>query len=668
PTGQDSLVVPGQKPDVVVAVAVTDEKAAADSLLKLQAQAAQAVGVEADPAKACEHNLESIGSALEMYGIDHGGHYPQQLAELSPAYLKVMPTCPAAGTDTYAYQVSASPDAYTVTCSGDHHAMGGDKPAYTSATGLAATSSSVQAGPAFKAETIHGATVWVSPVNVHLAYTVHQGYVVAATSVEAIGRVLETLDGQAASLGGSAAFQDGRKHLSGDQGALVWVKLQPTAQHVLDLPAVQAQVDQQTRQGVAALQYAMVQIRPGLLSEEFVKVDAASASPFAKALLASGHLDPLLASYFPARLGNFTTASAAWLYPVVLESMKLFPVLRPQVATLPSLLKMPHGLQFERDILSKTTGAYASASDWAQVLPRMVTGTAPPGGGLSVLLAVHFQSPSAARQAIHQWEADSHLTRLTTGRVHGYKGQALHWALAPDGVLLTGFGPQAVAFIESALKTRDQGQSVADLPDYQSMMAEVAGKHVVGADYVDMTPFVHWMTGMLRPMVSSQLGSGVWALAMQVLGTLPPLRGITYAEVLPDGVHVVGHGASNFFVGLLAATGAAVMMPNVLRARAQAQLVACESNEKHLGIALEMYASEHEGHYPDRLSQLVPAYLKQMPSCPAAGHDSYSATYRHRVKPKEGYSLHCGGHNHQDAAMPVSFPQYTSERGLILTP
>ena len=58
---------------------------------------------------ACKSNCKNIGTALEMYSTDWEGKYPSDMASLIPNYLKVIPECPAAGTDTYSRFYSNSP-------------------------------------------------------------------------------------------------------------------------------------------------------------------------------------------------------------------------------------------------------------------------------------------------------------------------------------------------------------------------------------------------------------------------------------------------------------------------------------------------------------------------------------------------------------------------------
>lgn len=72
---------------------------------------------------ACTSNLKNIGTALEMYNVDASGRYPATLSDLTPNYLKSIPTCPSAGADTYsgAFVSTTDPDEFEVFCQGTNH-------------------------------------------------------------------------------------------------------------------------------------------------------------------------------------------------------------------------------------------------------------------------------------------------------------------------------------------------------------------------------------------------------------------------------------------------------------------------------------------------------------------------------------------------------------------
>lgn len=72
-----------------------------------------------------------------------------------------------------------------------------------------------------------------------------------------------------------------------------------------------------------------------------------------------------------------------------------------------------------------------------------------------------------------------------------------------------------------------------------------------------------------------------------------------------------------------------ILVPNFVRARAQAQTSACESNLKEIATAIELYQTDND-RYPDsgtvdgQNDQLQP-YLKQTPVDPVAGPGAFYA-------------------------------------------
>lgn len=94
-------------------------------------------------------------------------------------------------------------------------------------------------------------------------------------------------------------------------------------------------------------------------------------------------------------------------------------------------------------------------------------------------------------------------------------------------------------------------------------------------------------------------------------------------------------------------------------------LVACESNLKNLGTALEMYSTDWSGEYPDSFDKLTPNYLKTIPVCPTKG----AKPYTYDLSKPEGqdypvYLLKCVGHQHADQGVEADHPQYSGMDGL----
>lgn len=94
------------------------------------------------PCRQCHTNCKNIGIALKMYADDNKGCYPGRLEQITPKYLKQIPTCASAGTSTVyisSYTKSENSDAYTFYCKGNNHSPIGEKPnspMFTSREGL----------------------------------------------------------------------------------------------------------------------------------------------------------------------------------------------------------------------------------------------------------------------------------------------------------------------------------------------------------------------------------------------------------------------------------------------------------------------------------------------------------------------------------------------------
>lgn len=75
-------------------------------------------GRSSSDGSACLRNLKVVTQALESYRQEHSGSFPDQLSQLRPDYLKVLPDCPDSGHDSYSsgYQVSADHRSYTLKC------------------------------------------------------------------------------------------------------------------------------------------------------------------------------------------------------------------------------------------------------------------------------------------------------------------------------------------------------------------------------------------------------------------------------------------------------------------------------------------------------------------------------------------------------------------------
>lgn len=98
----------------------------------------------------------------------------------------------------------------------------------------------------------------------------------------------------------------------------------------------------------------------------------------------------------------------------------------------------------------------------------------------------------------------------------------------------------------------------------------------------------------------------------------------------------------------------------------------CQARLKLVATALEMWASDHSGHYPDDLRELQPTYLKSLPKCPSAGRDTYRKGYVKGLEAPHNesdfpdfYHLACSGHHHKDAGLEANLPALNARLGLL---
>jgi type II secretion system protein G len=100
----------------------------------------------------------------------------------------------------------------------------------------------------------------------------------------------------------------------------------------------------------------------------------------------------------------------------------------------------------------------------------------------------------------------------------------------------------------------------------------------------------------------------------------------------------------------------AILVPNFMRARAQAQTAACEANLKEIATALELYQTDHE-QYPSGNDTPVTAsstdlgsYLRQTPIDPVNPSGQYEFTVQNGTTGAASYTITCPG-QHDPATM-----------------
>jgi type II secretory pathway pseudopilin PulG len=107
----------------------------------------------------------------------------------------------------------------------------------------------------------------------------------------------------------------------------------------------------------------------------------------------------------------------------------------------------------------------------------------------------------------------------------------------------------------------------------------------------------------------------------------------------------------------------AIMIPKLYSAIDKARLTGCKENLRNIATALQTYANDYEGDYPDSLDKIAPSYIGLVPSCPAAAKDTYSASYivnaTHTL-----FTVCCKGDNHKVMELDSDQPYFDLTEGL----
>src|SRR2546430_17447708 len=88
---------------------------------------------------------------------------------------------------------------------------------------------------------------------------------------------------------------------------------------------------------------------------------------------------------------------------------------------------------------------------------------------------------------------------------------------------------------------------------------------------------------------------------------------------------------------------AAILIPNFLRARAQAQVAATKGNLKNVATALESYFVDSASYPSPDATSLIPSYTRALPNDPSAGNAAFGAaggySYTATGTPATDYTL-----------------------------
>ena len=105
----------------------------------------------------------------------------------------------------------------------------------------------------------------------------------------------------------------------------------------------------------------------------------------------------------------------------------------------------------------------------------------------------------------------------------------------------------------------------------------------------------------------------------------------------------------------------AILLPNFSYSRQQAVLSSCESNERNIQAALEIYNTQYK-RYPSDINVLFPNYIQES-FCP-----SNKSSYGYAASADgSAFTIYCQGIHHIGLNnADAGYPQYTPVSGLLL--
>lgn len=724
----------------------------------------------------CKSNLKNIATAMEMYSTDNSGRYPKKMAQLTPSYLKTIPLCPSAHTDTYSnsLEISTSPDAYTFYCAGHHHPQETvNFPQYNSYSGLNSGSASQREAPeqhpllvigirlsdetlARKQFTekfgepkkiIDGVAFWESKGDFSC---IHEGFLLTMNTPEAAAAVVATWNGKSPNLATQADFKACRTKFPAHEGLFFYLPMQQFASK--DTPPM---LDAFTYFGGVAynegghfqssmqlafnsqskLTQMLTKVSPivfqsgsffppdwGIYSGlnlrypmehlgELVTSLPQATEPYRNARVAlksflSFDLENQLASLFTGEVAVSSNAMTAFPQSVargfqkargagqriscsnnlknIATSLEMYATdhkghyPKKLAGLTPSYLKtipecpLTHSDTYSHDyqvslkpdaftltcsnLHNGSKLSYSSIQGLINPLPEEARHTW--ADKPTMVMALGIRDIAQARQIL----GAAGLQTLPSGVVSGDFSPASETGIPPVSArLLENPSPVlilAVGFEATAMANRVVDGKLAFTVSENGKRAWPADSaRLVSQGYADLAPFLHESEKIMGNDVGSQM----------ILHSILTGASTSYAVNVEDAGYLISTISDRKFDVEGSLATAALLVPNFVKARAQGQLTACKSNLKNEATALEMWSTDHNGRYPSKMSELVPDYLRYIPECPAAGADTYSATYQKSEKP-DAYTFFCCGSHHQKADVPSNFPQYNSYEGLKSTP
>jgi len=110
-----------------------------------------------------------------------------------------------------------------------------------------------------------------------------------------------------------------------------------------------------------------------------------------------------------------------------------------------------------------------------------------------------------------------------------------------------------------------------------------------------------------------------------------------------------------------------ILLPSFSGTGERNRLDTCVANLRTTATAIDLYAADHEKALPPSLSGLTPAYLREIPACPAARSDTYSTSYT-PAGTGSHFTIYCSGFFHKGLVSRPDYPRFSSHHGIIVDP
>lgn len=504
--------------------------------------------------------------------------------------------------------------------------------------------------PSWTTLEISGVTHW--NVDGSLLFGYDQNWLYWSTSKQASEVLLSAVGGSADNLSARPAFKASSQSLDvANHTFFVLVDIPPLVER---LDALEAEwVDKRTREELGALEYFAAASGREPVYEGLLKVKPDTEGGLVKALTTPGRLQAKSFDIFSSDTTVVTGLDLKWHFDLMVALGGLSPKTRREAAALPG------GLMLIGNPFLAFSGEVLVGSNLLDVMPQLMAklkAGSPPSptdpGIPSVQICLPVTDLSAANRILARIPGQAEGLEPKSDETRDFALPFPETELklsGPSNLASFSFGPAR----DTLPRTKGTGASNNALI---KELANWAGEGMIYLDYSN-----------LSNLLDSDLldGSPGLAFLKEQISAQQLAEGVKGAACLragPEGVHFRAKG---YPMGTLVwmGAGAAILAPNFIRARAQGQLAACKSNLKNLGTACEMWAVDHGGQYPTTVSQLSPDYLLSTPVCPAAGQDTYSASYQLKGDPRT-YSVYCSGHHHKPVGRPPNSPSYNGIEGL----